>query len=116
MSTSTPTATNATAARRINLAQATLEAMDEEMARDPRVFLMGEDIARQGGVFGQFKGLSERYGLSRVRDTPVSETALVGTALGAALAATHPPAFKAGRPSAMSCLRSSSFMVSPWVD
>ena len=90
MNTATPTATNTTTARRINLAQATLEAMDEEMARDPRVFLMGEDIARQGGVFGQFKGLSERYGLSRVRDTPISEAALVGTALGAALAGARP--------------------------
>lgn len=76
--------------RVINLAQATLEAMDEEMARDESVFLMGEDIARQGGIFGQFKGLPDTYGLERVRDTPISESVLVGTTLGAALAGARP--------------------------
>jgi pyruvate dehydrogenase E1 component beta subunit len=51
---------------------------------------MGEDIARQGGIFGQFKGLPDKYGLERVRDTPISESVLVGTALGAALAGARP--------------------------
>lgn len=76
--------------REITFAVATLEAMDEEMARDPTVFLMGEDIAKQGGIFGQFKGLAERYGRERVRDTPISEATLVGMTLGAALAGARP--------------------------
>ncbi len=76
--------------REITFAEATREAMEEEMARDPRVFLMGEDIAKQGGIFGQFKGLPERFGLERVRDTPISEPTLVGAALGAALVGARP--------------------------
>jgi pyruvate dehydrogenase E1 component beta subunit len=76
--------------REITYAQATLEAMQEEMRRDPGVFLMGEDIARQDGIFGQFKGLSQEFGFERVLDTPISETALVGAALGAALAGMRP--------------------------
>ncbi|MBW6395175.1 MAG: alpha-ketoacid dehydrogenase subunit beta [Thermus sp.] len=76
--------------RQITFAEATREAMEEEMARDPRVFLMGEDIAKQGGIFGQFKGLPERFGLERVRDTPISEPTLVGAALGAALVGARP--------------------------
>lgn len=76
--------------REITFAEATREAMEEEMARDPRVFLLGEDIAKQGGIFGQFKGLPERFGLERVRDTPISEPTLVGAVLGAALVGTRP--------------------------
>lgn len=67
-----------------------MEAMVEEMERDERVFIMGEDIARQGGIFGQFKGLAERFGHERVRDTPISETAIVGAGVGAALAGMRP--------------------------
>ncbi len=78
------------AGRVITFAAATLEAMVEEMARDPRVFLMGEDIARQGGIFGQFQGLSSRFGYRRVLDTPISETAIVGFAVGAALTGMRP--------------------------
>ncbi|MCL6454955.1 MAG: alpha-ketoacid dehydrogenase subunit beta [Alicyclobacillus sp.] len=76
--------------RNITFAEATLEAMREEMARDARVFVMGEDIARQGGIFGQFKGLPDAFGLERVRDTPISETAIVGAGIGAALGGTVP--------------------------
>ncbi|MCD6156256.1 MAG: alpha-ketoacid dehydrogenase subunit beta [Candidatus Atribacteria bacterium] len=78
--------------RIITFSQATLEAMEEEMARDETVFVMGEDIARQGGIFGQFKGLAEKFGVDRVRDTPISETAIVGAAVGAALAGMRPVA------------------------
>ncbi|MCF7936406.1 MAG: alpha-ketoacid dehydrogenase subunit beta [Synergistales bacterium] len=78
--------------RTITFSQATLEAMEEEMARDDRVFVMGEDIARQGGIFGQFKGLYDTFGGERVRDTPISETAIVGSAVGAALAGMRPVA------------------------
>jgi pyruvate dehydrogenase E1 component beta subunit len=78
------------AMREITFAQATLEAMEEEMARDERVFVMGEDIARQGGIFGQFKGLPQKFGTDRVRDTPISETAIVGAGIGAALGGMRP--------------------------
>ncbi len=76
--------------REISFSEATLEAMAEEMSRDERVFVMGEDIARQGGIFGQFKGLPQKFGLERVKDTPISETAIVGAGVGAALAGMRP--------------------------
>jgi acetoin:2,6-dichlorophenolindophenol oxidoreductase subunit beta len=76
--------------RRITFSVATQEAMQEEMKRDDRVFLMGEDIAKQGGIFGQFKGLAQEFGEERVRDTPISETAIIGGGVGAALAGMRP--------------------------
>lgn len=76
--------------REITFSQATLEAMDEEMSRDDRVFIMGEDIARQGGIFGQFKGLPQKFGFDRVKDTPITETAITGACIGAALAGMRP--------------------------
>ncbi|MDI9569062.1 MAG: alpha-ketoacid dehydrogenase subunit beta [Bacillota bacterium] len=78
--------------REITFAEATMEAMAEEMERDERVFIMGEDIARQGGIFGQFKGLPQKFGFERVMDTPISETAIVGACVGAALAGMRPVA------------------------
>ncbi len=78
--------------REISFSEATLEAMTEEMERDASVFVMGEDIARQGGIFGQFKGLPQKFGHDRVLDTPISETAIVGAAVGAALAGMRPVA------------------------
>ncbi|HVA38710.1 MAG TPA: alpha-ketoacid dehydrogenase subunit beta [Candidatus Dormibacteraeota bacterium] len=74
----------------ISFAEATLEAMREEMRRDAGVFVMGEDIAKQGGIFGQFKGLPDEFGLQRVLDTPISEAAIVGSGVGAALTGTRP--------------------------
>jgi pyruvate dehydrogenase E1 component beta subunit len=76
--------------REISFSEATLEAMAEEMSRDDRVFLMGEDIARQGGIFGQFKGLPQQFGFERIKDTPISETSIVGAGVGAALAGMRP--------------------------
>jgi pyruvate dehydrogenase E1 component beta subunit len=64
--------------------------MAEEMRRDPNVFVMGEDIARQGGIFGQFKELPKEFGVERVIDTPISETAIVGAGVGAALNGMRP--------------------------
>ena len=49
--------------RQISFSEATLEAMSEEMERDESVFVMGEDLARQGGIFGQFKGLPQKFGI-----------------------------------------------------
>lgn len=76
--------------REITFSEATLEAMAEEMRRDSTVFVMGEDIARQGGIFGQFKGLPKEFGVERVIDTPISETAIVGAGVGAALNGMRP--------------------------
>jgi len=60
------------------------EAIDEEMARDSAVILLGEDIGAYGGAFRVTDGLLARYGASRVIDTPISEIAIVGAAAGAA--------------------------------
>jgi len=76
--------------REITFSQATLEAMQEEMSHDSSVFIMGEDIARQGGIFGQFSGLPEQFGYDRIIDTPITETAIVGACVGAALAGMRP--------------------------
>ena len=75
--------------RKITFAQATLEAMAEEMAKDEKIFVMGEDLARQGGIFGQFKGLPDQFP-GRVIDTPISETFIIGGGVGAALAGSRP--------------------------
>lgn len=75
--------------RKITFAQATLEAMAETMAKDDTVFVMGEDLARQGGIFGQFKGLPQQFP-GRVIDTPISETFIIGGGVGAALAGARP--------------------------
>lgn len=63
--------------RIITFGEATREAMLEEMRADERVFVYGEDIAKQGGIFGQFAGMKDEFP-ERVLDTPISETALVG--------------------------------------
>src|SRR5437764_4281291 len=70
--------------------EAITQAMSEEMARDERVFLMGEDVGVYGGAFGTSKGLIERFGEQRVIDTPISEIAIVGAASGAALMGMRP--------------------------
>ena len=76
--------------RQISFSEALREAMAEEMGRDPSVFLMGEDVGRFGGVFGVSAGLVEEFGEGRVRDTPISEQAIVGAGLGAALVGMRP--------------------------
>jgi 2-oxoisovalerate dehydrogenase E1 component beta subunit len=70
--------------------EAIRQALDEEMARDERVFLMGEDIGAYGGAFKVTEGLLERYGESRVIDTPISEIAIVGAAIGASYTGMRP--------------------------
>ena len=62
------------------------EAIDEEMEGDPRVCLFGEDIGLYGGVWGLATGFQKKYGKQRVFDTPLSESAIIGTAVGAAMA------------------------------
>jgi acetoin:2,6-dichlorophenolindophenol oxidoreductase subunit beta len=64
-------------------------ALDEELARDPAVYLLGEDVA-VGGAFGITRGLAEKHGAHRVRNTPISEAAITGLATGAALCGLRP--------------------------
>ncbi|MPZ01018.1 MAG: alpha-ketoacid dehydrogenase subunit beta [Actinophytocola sp.] len=71
--------------------QAVAVALAQEMARDERVVLLGEDIG-SGGVFKTLTGLTERFGATRVRDTPISEQAIAGAAMGAAMAGLRPVA------------------------
>jgi 2-oxoisovalerate dehydrogenase E1 component len=66
------------------------EALDQEMQRDPSVFILGEDIAETGGIFQVTKGLVQKYGAERVRDTPISEATFCGAAVGAAIAGLRP--------------------------
>jgi pyruvate dehydrogenase E1 component beta subunit len=68
------------------------QALDEELQRDDRVCLFGEDVGEFGGVFGTSSSLQEKYGKRRVFDTPLSEAAIVGTAVGAAMSGLRPVA------------------------
>jgi pyruvate/2-oxoglutarate/acetoin dehydrogenase E1 component len=82
-----------TATRRLTIAQALREAVAEEMRRDESVFLIGEDIGVEGGfggAFGVYLGLVEEFGHERIVDTPISEKAIAGAAVGAALAGMRP--------------------------
>ena len=72
--------------------EAIRQALREEMQRDPRVFLIGEDIGAYGGAFGVTKGLFEEFGPQRVIDTPISESLIVGAATGAAMMGLRPVA------------------------
>jgi acetoin:2,6-dichlorophenolindophenol oxidoreductase subunit beta len=71
-----------------NFIQAINEALREEMERDPLTFLMGEDVVL--GAFGATKGLIDKFGAKRVRNTPIAEAGFVGAAVGAAMAGTRP--------------------------
>ena len=76
--------------RELTFAQALNEAMAQEMARDGSVFLMGEDVGATGGIFQVSKGLMDRFGPERVRDTPISEATFCGAGVGAAIAGMRP--------------------------
>jgi pyruvate dehydrogenase E1 component beta subunit len=81
--------------RQLTIVEALREALREEMRRDPRVILMGEDIGVEGGFGGAFTvtlGLEKEFGHERVRDTPISEAAIAGVAAGAALGGLRPVA------------------------
>jgi pyruvate dehydrogenase E1 component beta subunit len=73
----------------MTFANAICRALEEEMGKDPTIFTYGEDIAKQGGIFGQYKGLLGLFP-DRVIDTPLSEEAIFGSAVGAALAGCRP--------------------------
>ncbi|MBN2583875.1 MAG: alpha-ketoacid dehydrogenase subunit beta [Planctomycetes bacterium] len=72
--------------------EAIRDAIAEEMRRDPRVFVMGEDVAIYGGAYSATKGLLEEFGEERIRDTAISEAAIAGAAVGAAMAGMRPVA------------------------
>jgi acetoin:2,6-dichlorophenolindophenol oxidoreductase subunit beta len=82
--------TAAKTARRLTIARAMSEALAQEMQRDPSVLVMGEDIGKLGGVFGTTQGLLDQFGPERVRDTPISETAFIGAAVGLAASGMRP--------------------------
>ena len=70
-------------------AQAAALALAHEMEADPRVVVIGEDVGR-GGIFGQYRGLQERFGSERVIDNPISEATILGAGVGMALAGLRP--------------------------
>ncbi len=70
--------------------EALRSALRDALARDPRVFLMGEDVGRYGGAYAVSKGLLEEFGPDRIRDTPLSESTFVGAGIGAALGGMRP--------------------------
>jgi pyruvate/2-oxoglutarate/acetoin dehydrogenase E1 component len=71
-------------------AQAARTALAQEMERDPTVWVLGEDLGPEGGVAGQYAGLQQRFGKERIVDTPISESTIMGSAIGAALCGTRP--------------------------
>ena len=80
--------------REISFMKAINEAADEEMKRDSSVFVLGEDVGKAwGGAYGDFVGLFDKYGAERVRETPISETAILGSAIGAAATGMRPIAY-----------------------
>jgi 2-oxoisovalerate dehydrogenase E1 component len=72
--------------------QALVEAAREEMVRDERVFIMGEDVGLYGGAYGATRGLFDEFGFERVKDTPISEATIAGSAVGAAMSGLRPVA------------------------
>ncbi|HEX6542618.1 MAG TPA: alpha-ketoacid dehydrogenase subunit beta [Ktedonobacterales bacterium] len=78
--------------RTITYRDALREALREEMARDERVYILGEDIAGYGGTYAVTKGLFEEFGEKRVKDTPLAEEVIIGTAIGSALGGLRPVA------------------------
>src|ERR1700742_4767548 len=79
-------------ARELTYLDAIREALAEEMRRDPKVFLLGEDVGAYGGAFGVTQGLYEEFGELRVLDTPISESAIVGVSIGASQRGYRPVA------------------------
>ena len=76
--------------QKLNYREAVRAALREALTRDPRVFLIGEDVARYGGTYAVSHGLAKEFGEERVRDTPLSEAAFVGAGIGAALGGMRP--------------------------
>jgi 2-oxoisovalerate dehydrogenase E1 component beta subunit len=78
--------------KELSYLEAIREALFEEMRRDPKVFVLGEDVGAYGGAFGVTQGMYEEFGEARVVDTPISESAIVGVSIGASLRGYRPVA------------------------
>ena len=76
--------------RKLSYAAAITEAMQQEMTADPSIVLLGEDIAKTGGIFGLTRGLLEAFGEERVRDTPIAESVIASCGVGAAMSGLRP--------------------------
>ncbi|MGW8247441.1 MAG: alpha-ketoacid dehydrogenase subunit beta [Acidiferrobacterales bacterium] len=76
--------------RKLTISKAMSEAIAQEMRANPDVFVMGEDVGIYGGIFGSTAGLFDEFGDERIRDTPISETAFIGAAVGAAMSGMRP--------------------------
>ncbi len=76
--------------RSLTYAEALREAMSQQMEQDPSVFVLGEDVGKTGGIFGVTRGLRERFGSNRLLDTPISEGAIAGAGVGAAITGMRP--------------------------
>ncbi len=88
--TESPVVPAQTSGRRLTTAKAMVEAIAQEMERDESVFYLGEDVGTYGGIFSSTTGLLDRFGPQRVLDTPISETAFIGLAVGAATEGMRP--------------------------
>jgi len=77
---------------RITMREAISQALWEEMERDPKVFIMGEEVGVWGGTYAVTKGFYDHFGAERVRDTPIAEAVIIGSAIGAALTGLRPVA------------------------
>jgi pyruvate/2-oxoglutarate/acetoin dehydrogenase E1 component len=75
---------------KVKIREALVEAAREEMVRDERVFIMGEDVGLYGGAYGATRGLHDEFGFARVKDTPISEATIAGSAVGAAMSGLRP--------------------------
>lgn len=78
------------AERRMPMSMAIIEGISQRMQKDQTVFVMGEDIGTYGGIFGATTGLLEKFGPERIRDTPISESAFIGAAIGASAMGMRP--------------------------
>jgi len=85
-----PAADTSAKTRELSFMKATLEALTEEMARNPKIFVLGEGVGKRGGNFATTSGLFELYGPERLRDTPICERGFTGLACGAAMSGTRP--------------------------
>jgi len=81
---------SSTTMRKLTMARAISEAIAQEMEQDPRVLVWGEDVGIYGGIFGATQGLYQKFGESRVVDTPISESAFIGAAIGASAEGLRP--------------------------
>ena len=77
---------------RLTMREAISQALWEEMEKDPTVFILGEEVGLWGGTYAVTKGFYDHFGAERVRDTPISEAAIVGAAIGSALTGLRPVA------------------------